>query len=89
MLWALTWEPCRETGLFGCLLELSSRGDAAGYGIIAGTLIGIPVRLIVGLAAESERWEQLTVGDGQGALTMRPIVGREFGLAASVALAWR
>jgi hypothetical protein len=87
MLAATTWEPCVSTQPFGCLLAPQSRSEAVGMGALAGLVIGLPIGTLVGSAVKYERWEPLSLsGSGQAAFSIQPIVGRRFGLSASLAL---
>jgi hypothetical protein len=63
---AVSWSPCRDTGFMACFLHPESRGQAFTWGFVAGGVIGLPVGVIVGLAAKDERWERIA----------RPAVGR-------------
>jgi hypothetical protein len=84
---AISWSPC--TGL--CLFHPTSRGEAFAFGLLAGgAIIGTPIGIIVGLAARHERWEQVSfAGQGQAALSIQPILGRGFGVSASLAFGGR
>jgi hypothetical protein len=54
---AMTWSECESTEFLGCLLVPESRGEAAGYGVLAGAAIGLPIGAIIGAAVKVERWE--------------------------------
>ena len=83
---ALSWSPCTSTEFLGCLLSTRSRKAAFQEGLFFGTIIGVPIGLIVGKTAKHERWERLSLSEqGQAAFSIRPILGRELGLSASFA----
>lgn len=87
---AISWSPCTDTGLFGCIMDPNSRGDAFSLGLAGGAIIGLPIGIIVGLAVKHERWERLSLPrQGQAALSIQPILGRELGLSASFAFGGR
>lgn len=87
---AISWSPCTITEFLVCAFAPSSRGDAFGLGLLGGTIIGVPIGLIVGIIAKHERWERLSLSEqGQAAFSIRPILGRELGLSASFAFGGR
>jgi hypothetical protein len=53
---AISWTECNDSGPFGCLLEPGSRGEAFGWGVIAGGLVGVPVGVLLGAVIKPERW---------------------------------
>ena len=82
---AIAWSPCTDTGFVACDFYPLSRMRAFGYGMVGGALIGLPLGVIVGLAANSEKWEPISVpGRKSVAIEIVPIVGRRVGLAGSI-----
>ena len=88
VLGAVTWQPCRQTGFLACFLHPESRGEAATWGIAAGALVGVPIGIIVGLAARHEVWESLSVqGPGGSAVSVRPVVSADLlGVTGSISV---
>jgi len=88
--YGLSWSPCTETGFLACFLEPDSRTEAFGWGLAGGTLVGVPLGVIIGLGVRSEEWEPLTVpGTGDTTISITPIVGSRFGVAGSISLGGR
>ena len=88
--YAVTWSPCKNVGFFGCFLEPESRTGAFGWGLAGGTLVGLPLGVIVGLVFKSEQWEPLAVpGTGDATVSITPIVGSRFGVVGSISLGGR
>ena len=70
----------------------SSRGQAFAMGAAAGTMVGVPLGLIIGLAWKHDRWEDVIAGapDTQKAsLQLLPAGGGGFTVAASIPLGRR
>ena len=89
-IYALTWSPCTETGWFACWFEPDSRGEAFGWGLAGGAIIGLPLGLIIGSVVREERWNRgalpaLTAPR----LTIRPVIGSRVGFAGSVRVGGR
>jgi hypothetical protein len=51
-------DPTEEVGWFRCFMQPTSRGDAIGYGILAGTLLGGFSGLVIGAIAGTQPTEQ-------------------------------
>ena len=67
------------------LLCPSSRGEAAGWGLMFGGIVGIPLGVIVGLTRTEEVWETLSnPGHRTGGISVRPQLGDGVGLAVSL-----
>jgi hypothetical protein len=82
---AMSWSPCTETGFLACLMHPNTRGDAFVMGFVGGGVVGVPLGLILGLAAREEKWERAVMPPQSGGrIALRPIVGRNVGLAASI-----
>ena len=84
-IYALTWSPCTETGWFACFVKPDSRGEAFGWGLAGGAIIGVPLGLIIGSVVREERWNRgalpaLTAPR----LTIRPVIGSRVGFAGLV-----
>jgi hypothetical protein len=85
LLSAVSWSPCRETGFMACFLHPESRGQAFTWGFVAGGVIGLPVGVIVGLAAKGERWQPIArPAVGRVALGLVTGGGRGVGVRASI-----
>lgn len=83
---AMTWEPCEGWLCIGP----ESRGEAFVWGAVGGALIGLPVGAIVGAVVKEERWEVVSPrGTHDFVLTVRPVVGRQVGFSASLAIGHR
>ncbi len=82
----MSWSPCTSTGPFSCMLHPNSRGDALVLGLVGGAVIGIPVGIITGLAVREERWSPLPLpGSGGATWSIRPVLGSQVGVSASLA----
>ena len=78
---AIAWSPC--TGL--CLVGPNSRGEAFAWGAVGGTLVGLPLGVVVGLARKSEQWEPLSIPGTEGAaIRLVPVIGAGLGVAGSI-----
>lgn len=89
---AAPYEPCHPKGWFDCILVPDSRGEAFGWGLAVGAMIGLPVGLIAGLAAKHDRWADVPLPGSRTAepvlqVTRRP--GRGFGVGLSIPLGGR
>ena len=81
---ALTWSPCSTACPF---LGPESRGEAFGWGLAGGAIIGLPIGVLVGLLRRSERWNPAGwPGSGRRRLVLRPVLGSRIGFAASVSV---
>jgi hypothetical protein len=58
---AVTWTECNESGLFGCFMEPASRGEAFGWGFVAGGLVAVPLGVLLGAVIKPERWIKVGV----------------------------
>ena len=86
-IYALTWSPCTETGLFACWFEPDSRGEAFGWGAAGGAIIGLPLGLIIGSAVREERWTRGALpAPTAPRLTIRPVISSRVGFAGSIRL---
>ena len=86
----ISYSPCTETGFLACFMEPHSAGEAFTWGLAGGAAVGVPLGVIVGLALRNERWERASVpGQGHSSLSIRPIIGRQVGLTASIAFGGR
>jgi hypothetical protein len=80
---AVTWEPCEGWFCFGP----ESSGEAFILGAAGGVILGLPLGAIIGAIVKEERWESVSPrGTRKVALTVRPVVGRQIGFSASLAI---
>jgi len=87
LVWALTWSPCTGGGLFACAGDPDSRGEAFVWGVAGGAILGVPLGVLVGLAAKSERWESVSMPGPSGTvISLVPVIGTRFGVAGFVAI---
>lgn len=84
LLSAAAWEPC--TGdFFNCGLTPEHRAGAFAWGLAGGTLVGLPLGVVIGLARKSEQWEPLSIPGTEGAtIRLVPVVGAGFGIAGAI-----
>ena len=89
-IYALTWSPCTETGWFACWFEPDSRGEAFGWGLAGGAIIGLPLGVIIGSVVREERWNRVALpAPTAPRLTIRPVIGGRVGFAGSVRVGGR
>jgi hypothetical protein len=56
---AVSWEPCRSTGMFSCIMHPSSAGEAAMTGAVVGGVGGVLWGALIGTAVGGRRTYQL------------------------------
>lgn len=83
---AVTWTPCQSW----CFDGNSPAGAFALGFVMGGGVIGVPLGIIIGSVARPERWERLPLsGPERHAFSIHPVLGRGFGLSASIAFGGR
>jgi hypothetical protein len=76
---AVAWSPCAGD----CWFHPRTRGDAMGWGLVGGAVLGVPLAVLVGVASKSERWGPVpTVGPVALSAVVHPERGA--GLRASI-----
>ncbi len=77
---ALTWSPPGD-------FLVTSRSEAFTMGFVIGGAIGLPLGVIIGLAARSPGWEPLSLpGTGTARVSLAPVAGAWVGMTGSIAV---
>lgn len=83
---ASKWKLCES----GCFLESDASMEEIGRAAALGLGLGIPLGLIIGGAAKTERWAPLPPPtEGSHAISVHPVFGRRFCFSASIAFGGR
>ena len=80
---AITWKKCVSNEFLGCLLVPESRSEAFVFGGAVGTMIGVPLGLLVGYAVRHDQWEPVPL-PGRLGLTVSPAWRYGPGVSASL-----
>lgn len=87
LLSAASYEPCHPQGWFDCMMAPSSRGSAFAWGFGGGAALGLPLGLLVGLAAKHEQWANARLPGTPVAAPMAQVTrlpGGRIGLGLSI-----
>lgn len=79
---AITWKKCVSNEFLGCLMVPASRSEAFVFGGAVGTMIGVPLGVLVGFAVRHDRWEPVPL-PGRLGLTVSPVRRYGAGVSAS------